>query len=233
MKVRSLFISDCHLGSEYSNHTVLLDLLRRVECDYIYLVGDFIDGWLLKNNFKWHQNYNIIIQKLLKHSRKGTKVIYVWGNHDDFLSSFNGYMLGDIKICRSVYHTTNKGKEYLIIHGDQFDGIVTKHKWLQKVGARFYELSLYMNKITRLFKFSFSKLLKSKAKEAVKYISNYETAVINFVKSKECHGVITGHIHSPADYIKDNVHYLNCGDFIESNTFVVESLEGDIKLIEL
>ena len=233
MKVRSLFISDCHLGSEYSNHEAVLNLIRDIECEYIYIVGDFIDGWLLKNNFRWHPNYNTIIQKLLKHSRKGVEIKYIWGNHDDFLSYFDGYFLGDIKICRTTFHKTIRGKEYIIIHGDQFDGIVTKHKWIQVVGAKFYELSLALNKISRLFKFSFSKLLKNKAKEAVKYIANYEEVVINFVKNSKCDGVITGHIHKPANYTKDGVHYVNCGDFIESNTCVIETTDGEIKLFEL
>lgn len=233
-KVRALFISDVHLGSEHCNYSALLNVIKDIECEYIYLVGDFIDGWLLRKNFRWKQEYNTIIQKLLKQARHGTKIIYVWGNHDDFLNSFNGTFLGEnIKICRSTEHVTLRGKRLCIIHGDVFDGLLTKYKWIQKAGAIFYELSLKMNKFFRLFKFSFSKFLKARAKRAVNYISNYEDAVINHAKRNKCTGIITGHIHKANLYTKDGILYGNCGDFIESNTYIVEDVSGEIKLLEI
>ena len=114
-KVRALFISDVHLGSEHCNYPAVLNVIKDIECEYIYLVGDFIDGWLLKKNFRWKQEYNTIIQKLLKHARHGTKIIYVWGNHDDFLNSFDGTFLGEnVKICRSIEHVTLRGKQVIV-----------------------------------------------------------------------------------------------------------------------
>jgi UDP-2,3-diacylglucosamine pyrophosphatase LpxH len=231
MKVRALFLSDCHLGSEHSNYLHLLDIISNIECENIYLVGDFIDGWLLKNKFRWKQEYNTIIQKLLRHSRKGTTVHYIWGNHDDFLQHFDNYLLGEnIIIKRQTEHITAKGKRYIVIHGDQFDGVICKHKWMQIIGAYFYEISLFLNKFTRYFKFSFSKFLKNKAKEAVKFVAKYEDTIIDYAKRSQCKGIITGHIHKPESYTKNNIHYVNCGDFVESNTYVIETLEGDIEL---
>lgn len=234
MKIRTLFISDCHLGSEYCNHEKLCDFLSNVECENLYIVGDFIDGWLLKQNFRWHNNYNTIIQKILRMSRKGTTVHYVYGNHDSFLENYDGLHLGDnIIISRQTSYTTLKYRNYLIIHGDQFDGVVTKFKYIQYIGAHIYEISLALNRLFRIFKFSFSNFLKQKAKEAVKYISNYEDLLSNYCKQYEFDGVITGHIHKPADKILNNIHYLNCGDWIENNTAIIETLEGELKLIKL
>lgn len=230
---RSLFISDCHLGSDHSNHDKLLKLLSNIQCEYLYIVGDFIDGWALNRKFKWNSNYNIILQKLLRLSRKGTKIFYIWGNHDDFLNSYNDYFFGDnILITREILHETKNGDKILILHGDQFDGIISKNKWLQKIGAVLYEYSLLINKLFRIFKFSFSNFLKQKAKEAVKYINNYEDTVVNYCNKKNNKTILCGHIHKAEDKIMNGIRYINTGDWIESNTFVIETLDGDIKLIK-
>ena len=232
MRVRSLFISDCHLGSETSNHEKLLNLISEVDCDYLYLVGDFIDGWALSRRFKWHTNCNTILQKILRLSRKGTKVYYVWGNHDDFLENYTDVSLGDnIAILRQTSHLTLKKENVLIIHGDQFDGIISKHKWLQNIGSIIYDYSLSLNKIFRAFKFSFSNFLKSKAKEAVKYIANYEFEVALYCKLNDFTTIVSGHIHKPEYRMIDGIKYINTGDWVESNTFVIETTEGDLKLI--
>ena len=231
MKVRTLFISDCHIGSDFCNHEKLLKLLSEVECEYLYIVGDFIDGWLLSRKFKWHSNYNTILQKILRMSRKGTKVYYIWGNHDDFVEPFTGLHFGDnIEVTRQILHTTLKNEKILILHGDQFDGIVTKNKWIQHIGAIIYDYSLSVNKLFRVFKFSFSNFLKQKAKEAVKYISGYESTVTNYCKSNGCDSILCGHIHKPTITQMDNIQYINTGDWVESNTFVIETLNGDIEL---
>ena len=164
MKVRTLFISDCHLGSDYCNHEQLLKLLSEVDCEYLYIAGDFVDGWILSRKFKWHSNYNTILQKILRMSRKGTQVYYVWGNHDDFIEPFTDIYFGDnIQVVRETSHTTLKNERILIIHGDQFDGLVTKNKWIQHIGSVIYDYSLSVNKLFRVFKFSFSNFLKQKA----------------------------------------------------------------------
>lgn len=234
MKVRTLFISDCHLGSDYCNHDKLLKLLSEVECEYLYIVGDFIDGWLLKRRFKWNSNYNTILQKILRMSRKGTKVYYLWGNHDDFVEPFTGIHFGDnIEVMRETVHMTLRGEKILVLHGDQFDGIVSKNKWIQHIGTVIYDYSLAINKLFRIFKFSFSNFLKQKAKEAVKYIGNYEIIVSNYCKANNCNSILCGHIHKPESKMIDSINYYNTGDFIENNSFIIETLEGDIKLIKL
>ena len=232
IKARALFISDCHLGSEHCNHEKLVRLLSNVECEYLYIVGDFIDGWLLSRRFRWNNNYNTILQKILRLSRKGTKVYYIWGNHDDFVESFTGLHFGDnIEVIRETVHTTAKNEKILVLHGDQFDGIVTKKKWIQHIGAIIYDYSLMVNKLFRVFKFSFSNFLKQRAKEAVKYISNYETTVSEYCKSSMCDSVLCGHIHKPNVLNMNGVNYYNTGDWVESNTFIIETVDGDIKLI--
>lgn len=233
MKVRALFISDCHIGSDHSNHEKILKLLSNIECEYLYIVGDFIDGWLLNRKFKWHNNYNTILQKILRMSRKGTRVYYVWGNHDDFVESFTGFHFGEnIEVIREIVHVTNKNEKILILHGDQFDGIITKNKWIQHVGAIIYDYSLAVNKLFRFFKFSFSNFLKQKTKEAIKYIGNYETTVVNYCKSNNCESILCGHIHKPNQEKINGINYYNTGDWVESNTFIIETLEGDIKLLK-
>ena len=232
MKIRSLFISDCHIGSDTCNHDKILKLISEVECEYVYLVGDFIDGWALSRRFKWHSNYNTIFQKLLRLSRKGAKVFYIWGNHDDFLENYTDISLGDnVEILRETSHVTLKGERVLILHGDQFDGIIAKHKWLQEIGSIIYDYSLLLNKLFRVFKFSFSNFLKSKAKEAVKYIANYEFEVALYCKINNFSTIIAGHIHKPELKLIDGIKYINTGDWVESNTFVVETIDGDLKLL--
>lgn len=234
LEVRALFISDVHLGSEFCNHQKVLDLVSNLKCQYLFIVGDFIDGWILKRKFRWKNNYNTIFQKILRLSRRGTSVVYITGNHDDFLHQFNDINLGEkILITRESNYTSFLNHKYLLIHGDQFDGIITNSKWVQKIGAIIYEVSLSFNWLFRKFHFSLSGFLKKKAKEAVKYIASYENSVAEYCKNNNYYGIITGHIHCPADKKIDGIHYLNCGDFIENNTAIIETLEGEFKIIYL
>lgn len=233
MKIRSLFISDCHLGCDHCNAEKILHLISLTECNYLYIVGDFVDGWALKRKFKWKNEYNTILQKILRMSRKGVNVKYLWGNHDDFMEPFNLHSFGNnFLISREAYHETLKGEKIIIIHGDQFDGIISKNKWLQKIGAVLYEYSLILNKIFRFFKFSLSNFLKQKAKEAVKYINNYEKAVVEYCKKRNCKIILCGHIHKAEDKVIEGVRYINTGDWVESNTFVIETLEGKLVLMK-
>jgi len=234
MKVRTLFISDVHMGTGHCNHEKLLKLLSEVECEYLYLVGDIVDGWALQRRFKWHNNYNTIIQKILRMSRKGTQVVYLYGNHDDFLQSFDNFNFGEnIVIKREIGHITAKNQKLLILHGDQFDGIVSNHRWIQHIGAAIYDISLSLNVFFKIFKFSLSKFLKNKAKEAVNYIGSYENVVANYCKLNCYDGIVCGHIHVPIIKTIQNIEYYNIGDMLEHNTVLVETLEGDIKLLQL
>jgi UDP-2,3-diacylglucosamine pyrophosphatase LpxH len=166
-------------------------------------------------------------------SRKGTQVYYVWGNHDDFIEPFTGIYFGDnVQVVRETSHVTLNNEKILIIHGDQFDGIVTKNKWIQHIGSVIYDYSLAVNKLFRVFKFSFSNFLKQKAKEAVKYISNYEQTVVHYCKNSNHDSILCGHIHKPECNFIDGINYYNTGDWIENNTFIVETTDGKIELIK-
>jgi UDP-2,3-diacylglucosamine pyrophosphatase LpxH len=235
MKYRSIFISDTHIGGEFCNSAKLLDFISNVECDYLYLVGDIIDGWALKRRFRWYPSHNIIVQKILRMSRKGADVIYCYGNHDFFLKSWENLEFGNIQIVRETIHTTAKGEKLMVLHGDQFDGFIASHKWMQQIGAVIYDLSLKLNVLSLLFHFSLSKFLKKHAKQAVSYINKYEAAVAEYCRINNCDGIVTGHIHNPSISKINGINYYNCGDWVEPghNTVIVETIEGNIELLYL
>ena len=146
MKYRSIFVSDLHLGSKYARAKELVDFLKQNECDTLYLVGDMIDGWALKRKWFWNDDYNLFIQKILRKSRKGTKVVYITGNHDEFLRQFGSTLdLGNIEIVDRVIHVSPNGKKYLIIHGDVFDGLLNSMSFISKLGSLLYDVILSMN----------------------------------------------------------------------------------------
>ena len=220
MKASTLFISDVHLGSRGSNPKELYKLLNKEQPEQIFLVGDIIDGWLLKKRFYWNKDCTDVIRKILSYSNKGTKVIYITGNHDDFLRSYSPDDFGNIKIVDEW-----EWNGYLITHGDLYDGIV-QLKWLGIIGSYGYELALMIDRTLKRFgyKKSFSKMVKDKVKSAVKFITDFEKQLAYQAHSRGLKGVICGHIHKPENKkikIKNtNIHYLNCGDWIENNSYI-------------
>lgn len=217
IKVEALFISDVHLGSRGCNPKTLLNTLKKYKPKTLFIVGDFIDGWVLERNFRWSQDYTNVIRKILSYSKDGVNVIYISGNHDEFLRLYGGLDLGNIQIADD-YIWNN----YLIIHGDKFDGIV-KLKWLGKLGAFGYELSVLIDRLFKKlgYRKSLANFLKSKVKKAVKFIERFENELIKEANKKECEGVICGHIHNPSDNIIDGIHYLNCGDWVSNNSYII------------
>jgi UDP-2,3-diacylglucosamine pyrophosphatase LpxH len=217
---RIIFISDVHLGSKGSNPKELYKLLNKEQPEKIFIVGDFIDGWLLKKRFHWTKDCTDVIRKILSYSNKGTEVVYITGNHDDFLRSYSPIEFGNIKIVDEW-----EWNGYLITHGDLYDGIV-QLKWLGIIGSYGYELALSIDRtLKRLgYKKSFSKMVKDKVKSAVKFITDFERQLAYQAHSRGLKGVICGHIHKPENKkikIKNtNIHYLNCGDWIENNTWI-------------
>jgi len=237
-RYRSVWISDIHLGTKHAQVDALLDFLREVECRYLYLVGDFIDGWQLHSRWRWQDSYNVLIQKLLRKSRKETKIIYLSGNHDEFLENFLNVNFGSILLAREVIHMAADGKRYLVLHGHQFDGITHFNRLLDRVGTRLYDwildLNLHFNRLRRCFGFGYwsvAAYLKYKAKAAVKYVSDYEDAIVQMARKQNVDGVICGHIHRAEIKALGDVTYLNCGDWVESCTALVEEYDGTIKLI--
>jgi UDP-2,3-diacylglucosamine pyrophosphatase LpxH len=227
MKVKALFISDVHLGSRGSNDKKVLELLKEIETEYLFIVGDFIDGWLLQKKHYWPQSHTNLVQKILKLSKKKTKVVYITGNHDEFLRSYVDFDFGNIIIADEFIY-----EDYLVIHGDKYDGVV-KLQWLGKLGASGYELAINVDRWVKKLgvRVSLSKYLKEKVKEAVKFITKFEEELIRQAKIRNCKGVICGHIHKPDDKIVDNIHYLNCGDWIENNSYIVQKETGEIELL--
>lgn len=217
MKIDALFISDIHLGSKGSNPIECLEVLKNYEPEYLFIVGDFIDGWLLKKRFYWNQHHTNLLRKVLSYSKNGTKVIYVTGNHDDFLRDFTPFKMGNIEVVDEYIWN-----EYFITHGDLYDGIV-KLKWLGKLGSWGYELALFMDRTIKKmgYKKSLSKYLKNNVKNAVKFITDFESQLVYQAKERKCKGVICGHIHNPTYDIIKGLHYLNCGDFVENNSYII------------
>jgi UDP-2,3-diacylglucosamine pyrophosphatase LpxH len=215
-----IFISDVHLGSKGSNPKELYKLLNKEQPQKIFIVGDFIDGWLLKKRFHWTKDSTDVIRKILSYSNKGTEVVYITGNHDDFLRSYSPLNFGNIKIVDEW-----EWNGYLITHGDLYDGIV-QLKWLGIIGSYGYELALTIDRgLKRLgYKKSFSKMTKDKVKSAVKFITDFERQLAYQAHSRGLKGVICGHIHKPENKkikIKNKtIHYLNCGDWIENNSYI-------------
>ena len=217
MKVEALFISDVHLGSKGSNANEVLEILKTYQPKHLFLVGDIIDGWLLKRKFRWPQSHTNVLRKILSHSKNGCKVIYIPGNHDQFLREYGEFFFGNVEI-----HNEYVWKNTFITHGDLYDGVV-KLKWLGILGSVGYDAAISIDRFLKKLgmKRSLSKFLKSKVKEAVKFITQYETELVRQAKKHHCVNVISGHIHHPEDRMIDGIRYLNCGDWIENNSFIV------------
>lgn len=239
MRFRSIFISDVHLGTYGCQADVLLDFLRRTESEYLYLVGDIIDGWRLKQSWYWPQAHNDVVQKLLRKARKGTKVIFIPGNHDEFARDYDGIVVGHIPVCNTSCHTTLGGKNILVIHGDEFDGVVRYGKWLAHFGSWAYDMSVilngwlnYVRRKAGLPYWSLAAFLKRQVKGAVQFITNFEEAVSKHARTVSADAVVCGHIHHPAMKDKGGVMYLNDGDWVENCTALVEDLDGNFHILK-
>jgi UDP-2,3-diacylglucosamine pyrophosphatase LpxH len=222
MKVDALFISDVHLGSKGCNADKLLEVLKDYKPKQLFLVGDIIDGWLLKKRNYWTQDFTNVLRKILSYSKNGTEVIYITGNHDEFLRSYSSTELGNIKIVDEW-----EWNGYLITHGDLYDGVV-QLKWLGILGSWGYEVAITIDRFLKKrlgYKKSLSKTLKDSVKRAVKFITDFEKQLAYQAHSKNLKGVICGHIHKPEDkniQIRESqIHYLNCGDWIENNSYII------------
>ena len=237
-RFRTLFLSDVHLGTRGCQAERLLDFLRWHEADTIYLVGDIIDGWQLRSSWYWPQAHNDVVQKLLRKSRKGARLIYVPGNHDEFLRDYFGTHFGGVEVVDSIIHDAPDGARYLVIHGDHFDLVVTQARWLALLGDKAYEFAIlanrWFNAIRRRFGFgywSLSKWAKLKVKNAVSYIGEYEKTLVAEAKRHAVDGVICGHIHLAADHRDFGIRYVNCGDWVESCTAIAEHDDGRFEII--
>jgi UDP-2,3-diacylglucosamine pyrophosphatase LpxH len=237
-RVRTLFLSDVHLGTRGCQAEALMEFLRAYDADTIYLVGDIIDGWRLKARWHWPQSHNDLVQKLLRKVRKGARIIYLPGNHDEFLRDYCGTTFGGIEILDRVVHETASGQRLLILHGDQFDMVVRHTKWLAFLGDGAYTLALgvntYLNLVRRKLGFpywSLSGWAKAKVKNAVNFIGRFEEVLVNEGKRTKVDGIVCGHIHSAALHDQFGIRYANTGDWVESCTALVEHFDGALELI--
>ena len=240
MKYKSIFISDIHLGTKYSNTKQLLNFLKHNESEELYLVGDIIDGWAIKRKFIWPQTHSDVIQKILKKARKGCHITFITGNHDEFLRPFVPLILGNsLDIKNEITYTSIKGESFLVTHGDFFDSITMTKKWLAVLGDYGYDLLLGVNQILNFFRkkfgiksrWSLSKYIKDNVKSSVSFICDFEDTLAKHAKHKQYDGIICGHIHKAEIKNIDNIQYLNCGDWVESCTAIVETYEGEFKII--
>ena len=237
-RFRCVFISDLHLGTPGCQAEALLEFLREYPSDTLYLVGDIVDGWQLRKRWYWPQLHNDVVQKLLRRARKGCKVVFIPGNHDEFAREFIGHQFGGIEVREEAVHTTADGRQLWVIHGDYFDGVVQCAKWLAYLGDNLYEFTLKLNRTLNLLRgrlglpyWSLSAYLKHKVKRALNYVMDFEVAVAAEARRRGHHGVVCGHIHRAEMRTIDGTLYCNDGDWVESLTALVEHHDGRLELV--
>jgi len=237
-RYRSIFISDVHLGMRGCKAEFLLDFLNTAEAPNLYLVGDIFDGWRMKKSWYWPPSHSAVVQAILRKARKGTRVFYVPGNHDEILRGYTGVHFCDIEVLEETVHTTADGRRFLVLHGDQFDGVVKYAKWLALLGDWAYNIMLsvnhWFNVVRRKLGFgywSLSAYLKFKVKNAVQFIDNFERAVADEARRHAVDGVICGHIHHAEHRDIQGLTYINDGDWVESCTALVEHHDGRMEIL--
>ncbi len=238
-RVRALFISDVHLGMRPTRVAQFIDFLRSHDAETIYLVGDILDGWRLSKAWFWPTQYNEIVQIFLDKAAAGARIVYLPGNHDEFIREYLGTYFGDVEFVDRTIHTTAQGKTYLVMHGDQFDVVVAHAKWLAYVGDWAYRLALRVNIVINWVRrrlglqyWSLSAWAKHKVKNAVSVIGRFEEALSLEARQSGVDGVICGHIHHADMHNRLGIHYINTGDWVESCTAVAEEFDGQFELIQ-
>lgn len=238
-KVRAVFISDVHLGTRACQTDQLLDFLREYSADHLYLIGDIVDFWSMSRGIHWAPSHNTVVQKILRRARHGEEVVLIPGNHDEAMREYAGTSFGDVRLAMNWVHYTADGKRYLLLHGDEFDQVTRHHRWVALLGDSAYQLLLLIgalfSKIRRTLGisgyWSLAGYAKRRVKKAVNFISDFESSVAKAVIDRQLDGVICGHIHWAEDRQIDGVHYLNCGDWVDSCTAVVEHFDGRFEII--
>lgn len=237
-KFRTIWISDVHLGTKGCNAELLIDFLDSVDSETMYLVGDIIDGWRLKKKFYWPAAHNDIVWRILKRAKRGTRIVYIPGNHDEMFRQFSGLSFGGVEIRRAAFHTTADGRRLMVLHGDEFDAIMLAHRWLAFVGDALYTMTMglnhWVNAVRRklgLPYWSLSKMAKNKVKNAVEFISQYEEIVARAAGERGVDGVVCGHIHTAEIRNFDGIEYYNDGDWVEGCNALVEHFDGRMEIL--
>jgi UDP-2,3-diacylglucosamine pyrophosphatase LpxH len=238
LRVRTVFISDVHLGMPDCKAAQVSHFIRNIYCDRLVMNGDIIDAWYLKRSGGWNKSHTHFIRTVLrKMEKENTEVIYLRGNHDDILDRFIPIRIENFHITDEYIHQTNNGA-YLVVHGDGFDHVTTNHAWLAHIGGIGYNLLLRVNRTYDWYRrlrgkpsFSLSRWVKLKVKSAVSFVGKYEEQLQQLATSRDCKGIICGHIHSPADKVIGTTHYLNSGDWVESLTAILEHDNGQFEVV--
>ena len=239
---RTIWISDVHLGTKGCNHELLIDFLDHTDSETMYLVGDIIDGWRLKKKVYWPPEHSDIVWRILKRAKRGTRIIYIPGNHDEMVRPFSGMNFGGVEIMRAAFHDTADGRRLMVLHGDEFDTIMLAHRWLAFVGDALYHVMMKLNnwvaaarKRLGLPYWSISKAAKNKVKNAVEFISKYEEVVARAAAERGVDGVVCGHIHTAEfrsfEYGGKRVEYWNDGDWVEGCNALVEHADGRMEIL--
>ncbi len=237
-KYRTIWISDVHLGAKGCNAEMLIDFLDNTDSETMYLVGDIIDGWRLKKKFFWPTSHNDIVWRLLKRAKRGTRIVYIPGNHDEMFRQFTGLNFGGIEIRRAAFHDTADGRRLMVLHGDEFDAVMLSHRWLAFVGDTAYHLMMTLNQWVNRARqalgmpyWSLSKAAKHKVKNAVEFIGKYEEVVARAAGERGVDGVVCGHIHTAEFRNIDGVEYWNDGDWVEGCNALVEHHDGRMEIL--
>ncbi|HVO08489.1 MAG TPA: UDP-2,3-diacylglucosamine diphosphatase [Burkholderiaceae bacterium] len=238
-RVRTVWISDLHLGTPGCRAEALLHFLRSVDCETLYLVGDIIDGWQLRRQWYWPQAHNDVVQKVLRKARKGTRVVFVPGNHDEFARRYVEHNFGGVDVVDDCIHHALDGRRLWVTHGDLFDGVVQHARWLALLGDKLYDVALELNRHFNSLRarlglpyWSLSRYLKLRVKRAVSFISDFERALAREARRRGVDGVVCGHIHHAELRTIDGVLYANDGDWVESLTALVEHFDGQLQIID-
>lgn len=237
LRFRAVFLSDIHLGTRDCQAEKLSAFLKRVQCEYLFLVGDIIDVWNLRRRWYWPSSHNDVVRRIIKREVKGTHVIFVPGNHDEVFRDYDGMRFGGVEIHNKYIHKTLLGERVLVVHGDEFDAVTTNHRLITAVGDWLYYVLLWMNRgVNRLRRrfgrpyWSLSGFIKGRVKTIVQFVSKFEEYVTRMAHDEKVDSVICGHIHQPQIRMIKDVKYCNCGDWVENCTAIVETLDGVLEL---
>jgi UDP-2,3-diacylglucosamine pyrophosphatase LpxH len=237
-RFRTIWISDIHLGTKGCNADMLIDFLDSTDSETMYLVGDIIDGWRLKKRFYWPAEHNDVVWRILKRAKRGTRIVYIPGNHDEMFRQFTGLDFGGVEIRRKAIHETADGKRLLVLHGDEFDAVMLAHRWLAHLGDMAYELLMGLNRWVNAVRrrldlpyWSLSKMAKHKVKNAVEFISHFEEVVAEQAGKRGVDGVVCGHIHTAEIREIEGIDYYNDGDWVEGCTALVEHFDGRMEIL--
>ncbi len=240
LRVRSIFVSDIHLGTRGCQAERLLEFLRNHHAEYLFLLGDIVDFWAMSRSIHWTATQNTVVQKVLRRARHGEQVFLIPGNHDEALREYSGTAFGDIRVVNEYVHTSADGRRYLLIHGDEFDQVTRHHRWVAVLGDVSYTILVHLNGWLSWWRrrlnipgyWSLAGYTKRKVKTAVSFIFDFEDSVVRAVRERGIDGVICGHIHSASLRTIDGIDYMNCGDWVDSCTAIVEHLDGRMELIQ-